>query len=252
MIAKSLIGSTQTLFYNFYDEVTGDLSDIQDPTIRIFDSNRELILESTPIRTDVGKYYYKLLVPNEPPHIYVECTGTIGTSSQCTRDLIECIWSENDINTLPASELTVGTNTYGTLEEANTYFSDSLNSQKWFDLAYTVRIKALITATRRIDSLTFKGKKSIYSQPLSFPRNYSSEEIPPEVKKATFEEALETVGEMLSPDERVKLQKLGVTRVSFGDASETYNGSASTRKLLSQEALNLLKPHIISIVRIER
>ena len=100
-------------------------------------------------------------------------------------------------------------NSYVTLAEANTYFSDRLNSTAngdWTnDSAGTARTDAvksaaLVTATRRIDEETFLGVKTTTTQALKFPRvdlydedgiAFSTTAIPERVKQATYIAALE-------------------------------------------------------------
>lgn len=251
-MTKSLIGSTQTLFYKFYSEATGDLSDLVDEALIVYDSNREIILNASPIRTGVGEYYYKLIIPNNPPHIYVECSGVVDGVKQCTRDQIECVWAENDINTLPATDIIVGTNSYIDLEDANEYMKELMKSNVWFNVAYTVRIKALKQATRTIDSLMFKGKKSDIDQPLSFPRNITNDIIPEALKQACCEEALSVVESINSPEasRRMELQRQGVIEVKFGDSAEKYSGSGSSKNSYNKLTISLLRPYMATIARI--
>lgn len=254
MNTKALIGSTQTLFYKFFSESDNELADLDDGVIIVYDSSREIILESTPIRTGVGEYYYKLIIPNNPPHIYVECSGTVEGVKQCTRDIIECIWAERDINPLPVSDIIVGSNSYISLEEADSYMQEKFKPTGWFDLGYSVRIKALKEATTSIDTLVFKGKKYDYNQLLSFPRDITNGDIPEAVKKATCEEALSLINDITSPEysRRIELQRQGVVEVKFGDSHEKYDGSGKHKTVLSKYAIQLLRPYIPTIVGIRR
>lgn len=254
MNTKALIGSTQTLFYKFFSEATNELADLDNAVIIVYDSSREIIVESTPIRTDVGEYYYKLIIPNNPPHIYVECSGTVEGVKQCTRDIIECIWAETDINPLPATDIIVGANSYISLEEADLYMQERFKPSGWFELGYTVRMKALKEATKSIDTLMFKGKKSDNDQLLSFPRNITHGQIPEAVKKATCEEAISLIDEAKSPEssKRIELQKQGVTEVKFGDSHEKYDGTGKANTVFNTYALQLLRPYLLSYVQIRR
>lgn len=89
---------------------------------------------------------------------------------------------------------------YVTLTEANDYFADRLNVAEWDAADNETREKALITATRRIDEETFRGRKASTTQALKWPRvnvqdedglYFDSTSIPERVKQATFMAALE-------------------------------------------------------------
>jgi hypothetical protein len=49
---------------------------------------------------------------------------------------------------------------YGTAEQADEYFTNRLHSESWFKATVLNRQKALIGATRIIDTLNYKGKKA--------------------------------------------------------------------------------------------
>ena len=97
---------------------------------------------------------------------------------------------------------------YCTLEEATAYFDERLNVSAWTAAAEDPRIRALITATRRIDEEEFVGvpvspvtgaEATVTTQALKWPRQaapdsegwtYDDSVIPPIVKQATLELAL--------------------------------------------------------------
>lgn len=86
-------------------------------------------------------------------------------------------------------------NSYVTLAEANTYFETVPESSTWDNKTDDQKNRALITATRWIDSLNFYGDRCNEDQALKWPRNnydYDQVElecstIPNEIKYATFE-----------------------------------------------------------------
>lgn len=260
---KCLIGTTKTLTYNFYNKTTGVLSDLTSGVIKIYDYNKTLLSSSTPTKSSTGTYYYNLVVPDNPPYIYVECSGKVDGFDECTRDTIEVIWAEDDFNTDPTISLVVGTNTYIDLDDANTYIDTLLGTDTWDNTSDTDKSKALIAATRSIDRLLLKGSKVYVGQSLAFPRynisNYQLDyyqtnipDIPQNVIDATCEEALQILTEYNNPNIRVKMQQDGVKSIKFGDSTESYNGLGGVKRLTSSKALLLMKPYISNIAKVSR
>ena len=58
-------------------------------------------------------------------------------------------------------------NSYCTLEEANHYFDTRLNTKVWTEASDEDKSKALIMATRDIETLNFKGRKENQGRSLS-------------------------------------------------------------------------------------
>lgn len=151
--------------------------------------------------------------------------------------------------------LYVGTNSFVTLGEAEQYFADKLYADEWHNADDITKEKALKEACRRISRLAFKGEKADEAQLLAFPRKmpmfnrigvigFSTDTgIPEEVKQAQCEEALALL--RYGNSARTKAQEQNVVRVSFGEVSEEYRASL---KLLSKEALELLRPYIAGAV----
>ena len=152
-----------------------------------------------------------------------------------------------------AVTLTVGTNTYATQASADAYFAQRLYASVWDGADADTKARALITATRHIDTLTLKHARLFESQALAFPRRitevlpdvawlstYDQTAVPREVIDATYEEvyALLRYGD----SERSRLQAQGVSAVTLGKLSETYDGRS--RGLLSPDALALMTPLI--------
>jgi len=161
--------------------------------------------------------------------------------------------------------LQVGVNSYVDLTETEEYFAGKLFADEWNNVDGATKEKALIEATKRINRLQFKGVKADPSQFLEFPRAYPSfgaperersfsfsigyvyeDTINENVKAATCEEALALL--RYGNSARTKAQEQNVVRVSFGDVSEEYKASL---KLLSKEALELLKPYLAGAVGIK-
>jgi hypothetical protein len=140
--------------------------------------------------------------------------------------------------------LIVGSNSYLSVAAADQYFSERLHSEEWFSSADDQKAQALITATKQIDRLAFRGAKRLSSQLLSFPR-YPNNEAPQRVLDAVCEEALVIIKGI---SKRVELQDQGVQSFTIGNLTEVYKPGKI--KLLSREAKELLRPFLIGGVRI--
>lgn len=66
--------------------------------------------------------------------------------------------------------LVKGTNSYVTVEEANLYFDDRLDSAAWIAASNAEKAKALVQATDLLDELNWTGYAVSDSQELAFPR----------------------------------------------------------------------------------
>lgn len=132
---------------------------------------------------------------------------------------------------------------YGTITEANTYFSYRLHSEAWSEATADDRVKALIWATQIIDALNFKGQKAaVYdvmydsegneldytedeviaaenSQELEFPRDWDTD-IPQQIKNACWEIAYALL-DGVDPD--LELENLGVVSQGVSSVRTTYN-----------------------------
>lgn len=156
---------------------------------------------------------------------------------------------------MPETTIETTTSPYATIEEATIYYASHLYAETWTGLSDTERQKALDMATRAIDRLTLKGRKTDPGQALAFPR-YPDAEVPQAVKDACCEEALALLERGNS--QRRKLQAEGVMSVTVGSVSETYASVlgvggrvvAIDRYLLSQEARELLRPWLLGAVNI--
>jgi len=142
--------------------------------------------------------------------------------------------------------ITVGENSYIDIDGANEYFAGRLHAESWSGADSETKEKALWQATRSIDRMPLRGRKTDLHQPLAFPR-YPDTEIPEAVKEACCEEALAILESGNS--QRRKLQREGVQSFSLGNMSETFVAGAG-KGLLSQEAKELLRPWLIGAVMI--
>lgn len=88
-------------------------------------------------------------------------------------------------------------NSFGTEEEADTYFEDRPQAADWRDLK-GAKESWLVQATDRLSQLSYQGKRADPDQALPFPRigvivdgvRLASDEIPDAIKRAEFKLAL--------------------------------------------------------------
>jgi hypothetical protein len=132
---------------------------------------------------------------------------------------------------------------YGTITEANEYFSYRLHEEAWTDATTNDREKALIRATSIIDALNFKGQKAaVYdemydangdeidwyeedaraaqvSQELEFPRDEDTT-VPQEIKIACWEIAYALL-DGVDPD--LEMENLGIVSQGMASVRTTYS-----------------------------
>lgn len=118
--------------------------------------------------------------------------------------------------------------TYVTVEEADEYFCDSLNEQKWLEYDEKARQSALVSAQRLIDRQCFIGRACIEN--CAFPRVIAGKvffEPPQAVKDAVCEQALRL---LLQKENGISfdIEDMHIQSVSLGDASVTYKESVSS------------------------
>ena len=148
--------------------------------------------------------------------------------------------------------LEIGKKSYISVDEADEYFLGRLGADFWETLDKSHKEKALVTATRKIDTLPFVGYKQNPKQPLQFPRFYytscnltQTDFIPQSLKDAVCEEALTTLQYIESNSEEVYNGAIqdNYQTLKLGDASITYGGSNNSNtssNLLSETAKHLL------------
>jgi hypothetical protein len=141
--------------------------------------------------------------------------------------------------------IVVGTNSYISLADADEYFTARLHSDLWNTAATDEKAQALITATRQIDRLPFRGVKRLSNQALAFPRSPNND-VPWRVLDAVCEEALAILKGI---PKRLELQAQGVQSFTIGNLTEVYKPGGRI-KLISREAGRLLRPFLIGSVRI--
>lgn len=153
-------------------------------------------------------------------------------------------------------------NSYITIEEADDYFLTRFGADIWQTLGPEDKMKALVTATKRIDNLPFVGYKCNPEQKLQFPRFFVdftyaldffvTAKVPQQVKDATAEEALsivqyvdanglEAFNGVINTD--YQSLKLGDASITYGNGtSAAANASAGNAYgLLSEQAAKMLQ-----------
>lgn len=177
---------------------------------------------------------------------------------------------------------------YGTITEANTYFDNRLHSESWQDATVTDKPKALLEATRIIDSLNYKGvKHAVWSimyewnsstekyekiidsdaptrneiiaadatQALEFPRGQDTE-VPDEIEWACYETALALI-EGFDPEDAI--DRLNIIRQSYSVVRTTYAGDNAAMEYLgygvpTARVWRWLKPYLVNgrVINISR
>ena len=151
-------------------------------------------------------------------------------------------------------------NSYVSLEEANSYFLTRLNSNEWDSASDDIKEKALIMATSTLDSLNFSGRKwkegasdSDNYQSLKWPRypdyndpyllgiphlmsttvnerewldSKGEPVIPKPLKDAVCEEAYFLLRSIKGLDKREHLRGQGLKSISYPDINETFEDAS--------------------------
>ena len=132
--------------------------------------------------------------------------------------------------TINATLSSASANSYVTLADADAYFETVPNSSTWTDKTTDQKNRALISATRWIDSLNFYGDRCDNGQALKWPRNnyhvdrveLTCSLIPPDIKYATYELARALANDtdaitntQNDPDELYDEVELGELRVKY-------------------------------------
>ena len=143
-------------------------------------------------------------------------------------------------------------NSYVTVEEADSYFANTLQFEDWNKFDTSAKEKALITATRQIDRLPFSSRKLELYQNLEFPRVDSAlpftDGIPQAVVYAVCEQAFFLLS---GGSKRQELQQQGVKSYSLGDLSETFSENLTdAQKTICPEALSYLRRFLLGSVAI--
>jgi hypothetical protein len=133
---------------------------------------------------------------------------------------------------------------YGTLDRANTFFSERLKTDLWFDAIDSDKEKSLRMSAEVIDRLSFKGCKTLETQSLEFPRS-NSLTIPIDIEKACYFCAYSFL-DGYEPDQQDG--RLGTTSEGFSLVRATFDRTRVQMHLEhgipSIDAWRLLKPYL--------
>jgi hypothetical protein len=161
------------------------------------------------------------------------------------------------------------TNSLVTNAEADTYFAGSLDSDAW-DNNSAKRDKALITATRKMNALSFIGVKAVSTQPHEFPRTYwaapsmdardrtadsaqyTEDAIPQAIKDATCEWALFLLQQTAYEKARARQQAEGIIGMGTAGANEYSNAEQVTKgqwgDRIPPAVFRLVSPYLTTVV----
>jgi len=136
--------------------------------------------------------------------------------------------------------LTIGTNTYTTVAEADAYFALTLKAAAWTALDGPTKEITLRMACRKLDRELYTGVKTTDSQLLEFPRDYGrlSSTIPDDVKAAQAELALYLYQNQ--NNQVLAAQQMGLKSLSLGNESYTFSDKAGANAVGCPEAYELL------------
>jgi hypothetical protein len=138
--------------------------------------------------------------------------------------------------------ITIGEDTFVSLEYANAYFARRPYSSAWTTATEEARENALIAAARHLDVLDWEGFRTSKAQPLSWPRRYvldhegelvPADFIPPRLAQAQCELAILSLAKDLTTIEP------GIRRKRVGDLEVEYESAmpdvlpAHVRRLVS-------------------
>lgn len=131
-------------------------------------------------------------------------------------------------------------NSYVTLASADTYFETVPDSSTWIDKSTDAKNRALISATRWIDALSFYGDRCTETQSLKWPReNYKVDGIalactliPAPIKVATYELARALVNDTSSITGSTGTTGI-YDQVELGDLKVKYKDSSTTSGVIN-------------------
>lgn len=134
---------------------------------------------------------------------------------------------------------------YGTIAQANRYFSEVIYGELWIVTPEAKLKKALITATKMIDNLQFAGWKAVDTQPLEFPRGLQTS-TPQDIEEATYELGLALLRGVVADTEYANTF---VSKRQFGDVRTDYGyGSQAPEHIVagipSTNAWSKLRPYL--------
>lgn len=141
--------------------------------------------------------------------------------------------------------LTVGTDTYCTLLEANAYFANTLSSSVWLAISEPNREIVLKMACRKMENEIYLGDKLDSEQALQFPRNYGT---PQDIKDAQSELALYLYQNQ--SNQVLNAKQMGLGSISLGNESYTFTSGGSITNIMSVEAQSLMDKWLKKVFKV--
>jgi len=121
-------------------------------------------------------------------------------------------------------------NSFATLEEADAYLDLRLHADAW--VGTEDKKRALITATRELDAMTYQGSRLTDTQALSWPRRGVPDPFPRRLKDATCELAHELLRagatDLIAPDPLASVvrKRVDVLETEYAHPSQRQQGIA--------------------------
>jgi len=151
--------------------------------------------------------------------------------------------------------LVKGTNSYVTVAEADAYFLGRIAATLWESALTQNKEKALITATRLLDEMSWTGVAVSDAQTLAFPRDgvyfdalygceivLSSSYIPDRIINATYELALHLLQNEDVLEDTGDVRSMSIGNISLNTIISPQRVSSSVKRmikpLLSSQGLN--------------
>jgi len=153
--------------------------------------------------------------------------------------------------------LTVDTNSYLAVVDADAYFLDRLNTSAWDGASAGDKSASLIQATKAIEAMSFTGSRSESTQKLSFPRSgvyvdnilIDSTKVPQDVKDAVCEYAILMLQEdYTTPDDLEAFESITLGAIKV----DTKSSSGSNGKPIPPMVSALLDKYKDTSVRLVR
>ena len=119
-------------------------------------------------------------------------------------------------------------NSYATVEEANKYFNAKFGSS-WADILQEDKQKLLVTATREMEKVAYKGIKENLEQDLEFPRIFCCVTLNPEKELAMCcAEIANAIYNLNTSSDNISTPNAeNIKSMSVGDTSITYKDGAN-------------------------
>lgn len=146
--------------------------------------------------------------------------------------------------------LVKGTNSYATVEEAESYFADRLDVAAWVEADATQRAQSLVTATGILDDQAWIGTAITETQPLAFPRSGTyydprigapismEESTPLRIVKACFELAYHLLNNDGLMDDTGSMTNLSVSSINLSAITAPNLIPATVKRLIQPLKVN--------------